>query len=169
MNGDPITRGTPRRALDIRVVQAVTPDEIAATRVLFSEYVSSLDFDLGFQQIDAELAGLPGRYAPPSGRLLLAWADDTPAGCVGLRSLDATTGEVKRLWVRPVFRGHGLARRLVETLIDEARAAGYQRLRLDTLATMTEALALYRSFGFAEIPPYYDNPMTDVVYLERLL
>jgi putative acetyltransferase len=136
-------------------------------RSLFREYAESLDFDLGFQDFDAELAGLPGDYAPPSGRLLLATVDGRAAGCVALRRLDPETCEMKRLFVRPDFRGHGIGRMLIEQILGEARRAGYRRMRLDTVAgSMAEATRLYRAAGFRPIPPYRHNPMVGAIFLE---
>ncbi|MCH8036006.1 MAG: GNAT family N-acetyltransferase [Proteobacteria bacterium] len=117
-------------------------------------------------QIEAELASLPGSYAPPGGGVWLAHVDGALAGCVALRPHDGGTCEMKRLWVRPAFRGLGLGRRLAETGIAAARRAGYRTLCLDTLAFMDAARALYQTLGFHEIPAYYDNPLEDVRYLE---
>jgi putative acetyltransferase len=133
--------------------------DFATARALFEEYQKSLGFSLCFQNFDAELAGLPGAYAPPNGRLLLAFAGADPAGCIALRNIGEDVCEMKRLWVRPAFRGTGLGRRLVETLMADARGIGYRRIRLDTLPSMAAAQALYLSQGFADIPPYNDHPI----------
>jgi ribosomal protein S18 acetylase RimI-like enzyme len=140
---------------------------LAITRVreLFVEYAAWLNVDLCFQGFEAELASLPGAYAPPEGRLLLATRDGQAAGCIALRRFDESTGEVKRLWVRPAFRKGGLGRQLAMQVVAAAREAGYRRLVLDTLAPMAEAIALYRSLGFVEIPPYYHNPLAGAVYM----
>jgi ribosomal protein S18 acetylase RimI-like enzyme len=144
----------------------------ASVRSLFREYAGSLGFSLDFQGFAAELARLPGEYAPPRGRLLLAYARSgqglraEPAGCVGLRPLEGEVAEMKRMYIPPAFRGRGLGRSLAERLLAEARQAGYRRLRLDTIATMKEALGLYRSLGFRDIPPYRFNPIPGAVYLE---
>ncbi len=143
--------------------------DIAAIRALFLEYARSLDFNLCFQSFDQEVAGLPGDYAPPSGRLLLAEIDGHPAGCVALHALRGTTDtcEMKRLYVRPEFRGHQLGLRLVNDVIAAARAIGYQRMRLDTVGpVMQHAVALYRRLGFREIPPYRENPQPGTLYME---
>lgn len=144
---------------------ASTPEDVAQARDLFREYADWLKVDLCFQGFERELATLPGDYAPPDGRLLLAWHHEKPVGCIALHRVDATTGEVKRLYVRPEARGSRTGRRLVEQVIAAARAIGYRRLVLDTLPQMAQAQALYRSFGFGEIPVYYANPLPGVIYL----
>jgi ribosomal protein S18 acetylase RimI-like enzyme len=148
---------------------AESPADVAIARTLFEEYQKSLGFSLCFQNFDAELAGLPGAYAPPEGRLLLAFSGDEPAGCVALRKVGEGTGEMKRLWVRPGLRGTGLGRRLAETLMAEARAIGYRRVRLDTLPSMKTAQALYVSLGFTDIPPYNDHPIEGTRFMEAAL
>lgn len=154
----------------LNIFPAQTPDEIAAVRELFLEYAKSLNFSLCFQSFDKELASLPGDYAPPSGRLLLAEVNARSAGCVALRKLDATTCEMKRLYVRPEFRGYKLGRQLAEAVIAESRAAGYERMRLDTVEpVMREAVQLYRTLGFCEIPAYRPNPIDGALYMELQL
>jgi ribosomal protein S18 acetylase RimI-like enzyme len=155
------------RRFDLR--QAVSPEDVATARALFEEYQQSLGFSLCFQNFDAELAGLPGAYAPPSGRLLLAFEGDAPAGCVALRKIGDEICEMKRLWVRPGFRGTGLGRRLAEALMAEARTIGYRRVRLDTLPSMRAAQALYASLGFRDIPPYNDHPIEGTRFMEATL
>jgi ribosomal protein S18 acetylase RimI-like enzyme len=141
--------------------------EIDDARLLFAEYESSLGIDLCFQNFDKELAALPGDYAPPSGRLYLAVENDEVAGCIALRKIGAGVCEMKRLYVRPQFRGTGLGRKLTEKIIADARAIRYEHMRLDTLpGRMDQAIGLYRSLGFKDIAPYYDNPYDDVAYME---
>ncbi|MFQ5775213.1 MAG: GNAT family N-acetyltransferase [Kiloniellaceae bacterium] len=150
----------------IAVRPAAAPADMETVRALFLEYQDWLGVDLCFQGFAEELASLPGKYAPPAGGLWLATVDGAVAGTVGFRPLKAGVCEMKRLWVRPAFRGLGLGRRLAETCTAAARAAGYRAMCLDTLGFMTAARALYRDFGFREIPAYYDNPLEDVRYLE---
>jgi putative acetyltransferase len=151
----------------LQIVQAQTPEQIAAVRELFLEYAQSLNFSLCFQSFDQELASLPGDYAPPSGRLLLAECSNQRAGCVAMHRLEDGICEMKRLYVRREFRGHKIGRRLAEAVIAEAGAAGYARMRLDTVAPlMREAVQLYRELGFYEIPAYRPNPMPGTLYME---
>lgn len=154
----------------LRLVQAESAEEVTQARLLFEEYARWLKLDLCFQNFGAELDGLPGRYAPPRGRLLLAFddADDGgPIGCVALRELDQETCEMKRLYVRPEMRGKRLGRLLAESIIAEARAIGYRRMLLDTLPErMSEAVRMYRAMGFQSVEPYYHNPTDGVLYME---
>lgn len=145
---------------------ATSTGDVAEIAKLFVEYAESLDFSLCFQGFDQELASLPGAYAPPRGRLLLAEVRDRTAGGVGLRPLEPGVSEMKRLYVRPGLRGHGLGRRLAEAIVAAAREIGYARMRLDTIETMVEARGLYHDLGFVEIPPYYENPVAGVRYYE---
>ena len=150
-----------------RIVPAEERSQIDLVRTLFREYASSLGFSLCFQSFDAELAGLPGEYSPPAGQLILVFCDASPAGCVALRKLEDGICEMKRLYVRPEFRGHGLGKDLVLALIAQARLSQYSKMRLDTVAaSMAEAVGLYRSMGFREIPPYRHNPIPGAIYLE---
>jgi ribosomal protein S18 acetylase RimI-like enzyme len=138
-------------------------------RELFVEYANATGLDFCFQKFDQELAELPGRYAPPSGRLLIAMHDGRAGGCVALRKLEGETCEMKRLYVRPPIRGQKVGRQLAEAVIAAACEADYKRMRLDTLASMTSAIGLYESLGFHRITAYYENPIPDVVYLELAL
>ncbi len=150
-----------------RLVPATSSEHVAAARVLFLEYADSLGVDLCFQDFEAELARLPGDYVAPRGTLLLALDGETVLGCVAVRSHDWTeSAEMKRLYVRPAGRGHGLGRRLAVAAIDFARDVGYTRIRLDTLPTMTEAIALYESLGFRDADAYRHNPVAGTRYLE---
>jgi putative acetyltransferase len=154
----------------IELIQATLVEEIEDARRLFVEYGNSLDFSLCFQSFDQELTSLPGAYGPPSGRLLLARYGDHVAGCIALRKLDAGVCEMKRLYVRPDDRGHGLGRILVERLIEEARAIPYERMRLDTVGSaMKDAIALYRRIGFREIAPYSSIPVEGALWMELIL
>lgn len=155
--------------IDIR--PAVFPDDRAVVERLFRDYAESLGFDLGFQDFTRELATLPGKYAPPAGRLLIAWrGEGEPLGCIALRPLP-TDGdcEMKRLYLTPAALGTGLGRRLAERLLDEASAAGYHRMLLDTLPSMAAAVALYRSLGFTPVDPYVYNPMPGAMFLARAI
>lgn len=150
-----------------------TPALLDATRGIFREYAESLAVDLCFQDFEAELAGLPGPYAASGGHLLLAHVDGKLAGCGAMRALTdvdyANACEMKRLYVRPAFRGFGLGRLLAEALLDEARQAGYSVMLLDTLDDMEAARELYATLGFEEIPPYYFNPIAGAHYLKAEL
>lgn len=152
-----------------KVIQAHSEGHLSQVRELFTEYAASLGFDLCFQDFDRELAELPGEYAPPDGRLLLALCDGQVVGCVALRKITDGICEMKRLYVRPEFRGKGIGRELAVAIIDEARRIGYGSMRLDTVPTMKEAIGLYRSMGFKEIEPYYHNPIACTLFMELAL
>ena len=154
----------------MKLFQATSEDDIQQARGLFEEYAAWLKISLCFQNFDKELANLPGHYAPPSGRLLLAKEADELAGCIALRQIEPGISEIKRLFLRQEFRGQGLGRVLVEAIIEEARKIGYRRIRLDTLPDrMDKAVALYRSIGFHEIAPYYENPVEGATFMELTL
>jgi ribosomal protein S18 acetylase RimI-like enzyme len=146
-------------------VDGVAGEALEQVRGLFVEYADSLPFGLGFQNFDEELAGLPGEYAPPNGRLLLALWDDRAAACAALRPFGGGDCEMKRMFVRPAFRGRGMGRILAERLVADARSIGYGRMLLDTHPSMREAIALYRSLGFGDIPAYRFNPVQGAVYM----
>lgn len=150
-------------------IRPATAQDIPAVRDRFREYAQWLQVDLCFQSFEQELAGLPGDYVPPRGRLLAAFDADHLIGCVALRPFGAEDCEMKRLYVVPAFRGQGIARRLAERLIEEARAVGYKHMLLDTLQQMEAARALYAHLGFVEIPAYYHNPIPGAIYLSKAL
>ncbi len=156
------------KAFDLQ--QAESAAQIASIRELFLEYAQSLGFSLCFQSFDKEIAGLPGDYAPPHGRLLFATSESQPAGCVALHKLQSHICEMKRLYVRPQFRGKGLGRELAKRVIAEASQIGYKQLRLDTVEPMMRAaVAMYRNLGFHEIAPYRPNPIEGALYMELQL
>jgi len=149
------------------IIQTHSADHVERVRELFREYEAWLEVDLCFQNFEKELAELPGKYAPPDGRLLLAVENGRVAGCVALRKIGEGICEIKRLFLRPQFRGKGLGRQLAKVIIEEAKQIGYERMRLDTLPPkMNDAVALYRSLGFKEIEPYYDNPVPGAKFME---
>jgi len=153
----------------MRIIQAQTTVELDAVRELFGEYQRGLGVDLGFQGFAEELATLPGRYAPPSGRLLLALEGTDAAGCVALRALEDEVCEMKRLFVRPAWRGQGLGFRLAMQIVNEASDLRYAVMRLDTLEGLESAMRMYAAMGFQRRIPYYANPLPGVVYWERAL
>ena len=156
-----------RETASMKLVQVQSDEDTARARALFEEYAAWLGINLCFQNFDKELASLPGDYAPPDGRLMFAFEGDQLAGCVALRKIGEGICEMKRLFVRPEFRGRGLGRQLTEGIIKEARRIGYQRMRLDTLPPkMSIAVGVYRSLGFKEIGPYYNNPVEGATFME---
>lgn len=155
----------------LKIVQAESAEEIEQARKLFREYEAWLGINLCFQNFEKEVAELPGRYAPPDGRLWFAVDDSGEiAGCIALRKIGEGICEMKRLYLRPEFRGRAIGRQLAEKIVDEARAIGYERMRLDTLpGKMDGAIAIYRSLGFREIEDYYGNPVEEVLFMELVL
>jgi GNAT superfamily N-acetyltransferase len=149
----------------ISIQQARLPQDLETVRDLFIAYADSLGIDLGFQGFEAELATLPGKYQAPAGRIMIAWIGGLAVGCVALRALNATTCEMKRLYVRPEARGEQLGRQLAERICREAREAGYSRICLDTLPSMASAQSLYGTLGFLPIEPYVFNPITGTKFL----
>lgn len=156
----------------LSIFPATTPQHLDIARTFFREYQRSIDTDLCFQSFEEELAGLPGKYAPPRGSLLIAWMQapdgtESPVGVIAMRPLAGDICEMKRLYVRPAGRGHQLGRRLIEHLITTARTAGYRKMRLDTLTDkMSHAISLYREIGFYDIPPYFESPLPNELFLE---
>jgi putative acetyltransferase len=150
----------------MQTITANTREHLAVIGELFVEYAKAIEVDLCFQSFDQELAGLPGRYAAPEGRLFLAMENDQPAGCVALRQIGDGICEMKRLYVRPAFRRRGLGRALATVVITAAREIGYVCMRLDTPASMKQAIRLYESLGFRRIAPYYGNPGACVIFME---
>lgn len=164
----PATIGKPTE-MAFTITQAHSAEDLKSIQALFKAYATGLGQDISFQNFDHELASLPGKYAPPNGTLLLAKSTSTgeAIGCVGLRPLEPQgTCEMKRLYVSPAGRGTGVGRALAEAVVNEAKHLGYARMVLDTLASMTTPLKLYRGLGFSDIEPYYHNPLDGVVFLE---
>ena len=153
----------------LKFIQAESKEELLQVKKLFTEYATSLDFNLCFQDFDQELAELPGEYALPDGRLLLALEGTKIAGCVALRKISKETCEMKRLYVRTGFRGKGIGKALTVYIIEEARKIGYSRMQLDTVPSMKEAISLYHSLGFKQIEPYRYNPIEGAIYMELIL
>ncbi len=150
----------------MRIVDAHQGAHFAAVRALFEEYAQSLDFSLSFQDFDDELSDLPGKYAPPTGCMLALLHDDEVAGCVALRPLENGICEMKRMYVRPAYRGLQMGRVLAEAVIAKGGELGYRKMRLDTIDSMTAARSLYSALGFSKIEPYCYNPIAGVVYME---
>jgi len=167
---EPLTTEHPVLPAGVSLKQAESASEIGQVRELFLEYAQSLGFSLCFQNFDEELASLPGDYSPPEGRLLLAHVKGELAGCVALHKLQPEICEMKRLYLRPQFRGKGLGRVLANNVIAEAQSIGYKSMRLDTVEpVMNDAVELYRKLGFREIAPYRVNPMPGTLYMELKL
>lgn len=160
---------TSELAAPYAIVDATNPPRLDDVRRLFRDYAEWIGVDLAFQDFEQELVTLPGKYAAPGGRLLLLVRGGEAVGCIALRRFDKTSGEVKRLYVRPAERGRGLGKALAAAIVEAARTIGYRRLMLDTLEPMVEARELYRSFGFSEIPAYYSNPLPGAIYMELKL
>ena len=154
----------------MNIIEAKTDAEIDAARRIFREYESWLGLDLCFQGFEEELAGLPGKYSSPDGRLFLAYSGEDLAGCAALRKIVPGVCEMKRLFVRDQFRRFGIGRLLIDKLLTAARDIGYRAMRLDTYpAKMGKAVGLYRQYGFIEIPAYYHNPYEGVLFMELQL
>ena len=153
----------------LSIIQARDSGEVQRARTLFEEYAASLNFDLCFQNFDQELNNLPGEYSPPQGCILLAMQHEQPAGCVALRGLDDGVCEMKRLYVRPAYRGLGIGKALTAAIIAEARRTGYKKMCLDTVPSMYEAQGLYESLGFQDIEPYRYNPVCGTRFMELRL
>lgn len=154
----------------IKILQAETAEQIEQAQKLFREYEKVLDLNLCFQNFDEEVLNLPGKYGAPEGRLFLAFSGENPAGCIALRKLEDGVCEMKRLFVREDFRGQKIGVLLIEKIIEEAGKIGYKKMRLDTHPPkMGKAVKLYESYGFREIPPYYHNPFSDTLFMEKLL
>ena len=154
----------------LTIIQAESEAQVTEARRLFREYEAWLGMDLCFQGFEAELGALPGKYAMPDGRLYLAYSDDKLAGCIAMRKLEDGICEMKRLFVRDGFRGQKIGIQLIETVIADAKEIGYKKMRLDTYPPkMGKAVSLYETHGFEPIPPYYDNPHSDVLFMERVL
>ena len=158
-----------QREFPLRIIQVHSQEGIQQVKFLFSEYASSLDFDLSFQNFEDELANLPGEYSPPGGAILLAYYEESAAGCVAMRKLAEDVCEMKRLYVRQAFRGKKIGKALSVAIIEEAKKRGYSRMRLDTVPSMKEAIQLYRNLGFKETRPYRYNPRAGAMFLELIL
>ncbi len=152
----------------LKIIQAETTEQIEQARKLFREYETQLGIKLCFQNFDEEVANLPDKYSVPEGRLFLAFADENLAGCIALRKLEDKICEMKRLFVRDEFRGQKIGVALIEKIIEEAQKIGYEKMRLDTFPPkMSKAVALYESYGFREIAPYYHNPFGETLFMEK--
>jgi ribosomal protein S18 acetylase RimI-like enzyme len=151
----------------LEIIEAKTGEQIELARRLFREYETWIELALCFQNFDEEVVNLPGKYAAPEGRLFLAFADGKLAGSIALRKLEDGVCEMKRLFVKDEFRGQKIGIALIEKVIEEAQKIGYEKMRLDTFPPkMGKAVQLYESYGFREIPPYYENPYGDTLFME---
>ncbi len=150
----------------VQIFPVRTPEQMAAIKTLFREYQAFLAINLDFQDFEAELAGLPGKYSPPKGDLFLAVLDDEPVGCGAFYPMQEAICEIKRVYVKPQTQGHGIGKKLFRHLIESAAQAGYRYVRLDSLKRLDKAANMYRAFGFYEIEPYNENPHNDVYYME---
>lgn len=155
--------------MEINIIQAKTRKQIKDAKALFLEYAQSLDFNLSFQDFYKELASLPGDYSPPKGRLLITMKENRAAGCVALREFEGNICEMKRLYVRPEFRGFRIGKLLAERIIEEAKSIGYKKMYLDTVPSMKEAIQLYKNLRFKEIKPYRFNPQPGAIFMELYL
>ena len=153
----------------MNIYRAQNPSEFETGKQLFLEYAESLGFDICFQNFEQELIDIQVQYGTPNGCLLLVQMDDRAVGCAGVRRWEGDIAELKRMYIRPSARGVGAGRQLLQTAIDSAQQLGYRNIRLDTLPTMQAAIALYREFGFHDIPAYRDNPFEGTIYLEKQL
>ena len=153
----------------MKIIKAEKSEDINQVKELFLEYADSLGFHLCFQNFEEEVKNLPGAYASPSGCILLAVVEEKAAGCAALRKIDDSLCEMKRLYVKPAFRGKAIGKNLAKAIIEEAKSIGYKAMRLDTISTMKEAVSLYKSLGFTEISPYRYNPVKGVKYMELIL
>lgn len=153
--------------MEILQIRPAGAADIPEVRAMLKEYVDWIGLDLAFQEIDAELDGLPGEYAPPRGALFVAIDGPRYLAMIALRPIDGLVGEMKRLYVRPEARGRGLARQLITRLCDEAKRLGYSELRLDTLPMMGDAQALYEACGFVDIEPYYETPIAGTRFMSK--
>lgn len=151
----------------MKIVAATSPEDFDTGKNLFLEYAQSLDFNLCFQNFEQELADIQVQYGIPNGCLLLVKNDGAAVGCVGVRRWKGDIAELKRMYLQPQTRGLGLGKKLLEAALENARLLGYRSIRLDTLPNMTSAIAIYREFGFTNIPPYRDNPFEGTIYLEK--
>ena len=150
----------------IQVRPVLTSQDIDVIHHLFQQYADALGFDLAFQDFNMEMKELPGEYSPPRGRLYIAYWQEAVAGCIALRPIDPQVGEMKRMYVRPEYRGKGIGSALAQTLINDARKIGYERIRLDTVPSMKIARHIYEGLGFKEIPAYRYNPLPGAIYME---